>query len=165
AAADHLTPVTLELGGKSPAVVGRGIGIAEAAERILYGKCLNAGQTCIAPDYALVPEESVAAFAEAARVAVAKLYPTMRDNPDYTAIASPRQRERLDAWLEEARSGGARVIEINPAGEDFSGSAKRPPALLLDVPPATKVMREEIFGPLLPVIPYRTLDEAIAYVN
>src|SRR5690606_18334893 len=91
--------------------------------------------------------------------------PTMRDNPDYTAIASPRQRERLDAWLEEARSGGARVIEINPAGEDFSGSAKRPPALLLDVPPATKVMREEIFGPLLPVIPYRTLDEAIAYVN
>ena len=165
AAAANLTPVTLELGGKSPAIVGRDIAIAEAADRILFGKCLNAGQTCIAPDYALVPEERIAEFAAAARATVASLYPTLRDNPDYTAIINVRHRERLCGYLDEARSKGARVEEINPAGEDFSGSPKLAPHLVLGPADSMRVMREEIFGPILPLKGYRTLDEAIAYVN
>jgi coniferyl-aldehyde dehydrogenase len=165
AAADNLTPVTLELGGKSPAIVGRGFEIGAAAARILFGKCVNAGQTCIAPDYVLVPEERLEAFVAAARDAVARLFPRLRDNPDYSAIISPRHRQRLAAWADEARAGGAKLVELNPAGEDFSGSPKLPPMLVIGAGTADRVMREEIFGPLLPVVPYRTLDEAIAYVN
>ena len=165
AAADNLTPVTLELGGKSPAIVGRGIAIADAADRIVYGKCLNAGQTCIAPDYALVPEEQVTAFVDAARASIARLYPRLADNADYTAIISARHRERLSGYLDEARARGATVIEVNPAGENFSASPKLPPTLVLGAPADTRVMRDEIFGPILPVVPYRTLDEAIGYVN
>ena len=165
AAADNLTPVTLELGGKSPAIVGRGIAIAEAADKILYGKCLNGGQTCIAPDYALVPEEHVAAFVEAARASVARLYPRLGDNADYTAIISQRHRERLLGYLDEARGRGATVIELNPAGEDLAASPKMAPTLVLGSPADARVMRDEIFGPILPVVAYRTLDEAIAYVN
>jgi coniferyl-aldehyde dehydrogenase len=164
-AAENLTPVTLELGGKSPALVGRGFDVGEAADRILYGKCLNAGQTCIAPDYVLLPEESVAAFAAAARRTVAALYPSMRDNPDYTAIIDGRHRQRLMACLEDARSQGAAIEEINPAGEDFSASPKMPPALVIGPQAGMRVMQEEIFGPILPLVPYRTLDEAIAFVN
>ena len=165
AAADHLTPVTLELGGKSPAIVGRGVAVEEAAGRILYGKCLNAGQTCIAPDYVLVPEERVDAFVDAAARAVAAMYPTLAANRDYAAIISERHRERLAGYLREARAAGARVVEINPAGEDFSRSPKLAPALVVAPDPALAVMREEIFGPVLPVVPYRTLEEAIAFVN
>ncbi|HUJ00982.1 MAG TPA: coniferyl aldehyde dehydrogenase [Usitatibacter sp.] len=165
AAAANLTPVTLELGGKSPALVGRAIGIEEAAERILSGKCLNAGQTCIAPDYALVPEERVDAFVEAARRSVARLYPGLRDNPDYSAIASAHHRVRLAGYVAEARAGTTRVVEINPAAEDLSTSAKMAPTLLVAPDPGLAAMREEIFGPVLPVVPYRTLEEAIAFVN
>jgi acyl-CoA reductase-like NAD-dependent aldehyde dehydrogenase len=165
AAAESLTPVTLELGGKSPAIVGRGIDVAEAADRILYGKCLNAGQTCIAPDYVLVPEERVEAFAAAARRTVAAMYPNMRDNRDYTGIINARHRERLAGYLDEARQLGARVEEINPAGEDFAGSSKMPPTLVFGASPESRLLREEIFGPILPVVAYGTLDQAIAYVN
>jgi acyl-CoA reductase-like NAD-dependent aldehyde dehydrogenase len=165
AAAENLTPVTLELGGKSPAIVGRGIAIAEAADKILYGKCLNAGQTCIAPDYALVPEERVEAFVEAARASVTALYPRIAANPDYTAIIDARHRARLAGYVEEARRAGTRVVEINPAGEDLAASAKMAPTLLVAPDPSSGAMREEIFGPVLPVVPYRTLDEAIAFVN
>jgi acyl-CoA reductase-like NAD-dependent aldehyde dehydrogenase len=165
AAAENLTPVTLELGGKSPALVGRGFPVAEAASRILFGKCLNAGQTCIAPDYALVPEESVDAFVEGARAAVAAMYPTLAANPDYTAIVDERHRRRLAELLADATSNGARAVEINPAGEDVDAAGKRAPTLLLGVADSMAVMREEIFGPLLPVIPYRRLEDAIAFVN
>jgi acyl-CoA reductase-like NAD-dependent aldehyde dehydrogenase len=139
--------------------------VAEAADRILYGKCLNAGQTCVAPDYVLVPEERMDEFAAAAAATVARLYPRLRDNPDYTAIIDSRHHDRLRGYLDEARARGARVVEINPAGEDFAGSPKLPPTLLSGVPEDTRVMREEIFGPLLPLVPYRALGEAIAYVN
>ena len=165
AAAAHLTPVTLELGGKSPAIVGRASGIAEAAERIAFGKCLNAGQTCIAPDYALVPEERVEDFGRAVAAAIARLYPRLADNRDYSAIVNERHRARLRAYLDEARAQGARVEEINPAGEDFSGSAKMAPHLVFGAGDSLALMRDEIFGPILPVVAYRTLDEAIAYVN
>ncbi len=165
AAADNLTPVTLELGGKSPAIVGRGFPVDEAAGRVMFGKCLNAGQTCIAPDYALVPEESVADFVEAARRAVAGLYPTLAANPDFTAIVDARHRERLARLVDDAIARGARAIEINPAGEDVAAAGKRAPTLLTGVDASMAVMREEIFGPVLPVVPYRTLDEAIDFVN
>jgi len=165
AAAANLPPVTLELGGKSPAIVGRGMDVAEAADRILFGKCLNAGQTCVAPDYVLVPEERLEAFAAAAQAAVARLYPRLADNPDYTAIIDARHRARLRAYVDEARERGASVIEINPAGESFADSPKMAPTLLSGVPEDARVMREEIFGPVLPLVPYRALDEAIAYVN
>lgn len=165
AAAENLTPVTLELGGKSPAIVGRGFPVDEAASRVMFGKCLNAGQTCIAPDYALVPEESVADFVEAARRAVAGLYPTLAANPDFTAIVDTRHRERLSRLLDDAIARGARAIEINPAGEDVAAAGKRAPTLLTGVDASMAVMREEIFGPVLPVVPYRTLEEAIDFVN
>ena len=127
AAADNLTPVTLELGGKSPAIVGRDIDVAEAADRIVYGKCLNAGQTCIAPDYALVPRERIEAFCGAAAATVARSYPRLLDNPDYTAIIDDRHRARLQGYLDEARARGGRVIELNAAGEDFAASPKMAP--------------------------------------
>ncbi len=165
AAAENLTPVTLELGGKSPAIVGRGFPVEEAASRILFGKCLNAGQTCIAPDFALVPEDRIEAFVEGARRSVAALYPRLRDNPDYTAIANERGRERLAGLLADAAAKGARILEINPAGEDFAASPKMAPRLLLGVNDEMRVMREEIFGPLLPIVPYRELGDAIAFVN
>ncbi|HSN20676.1 MAG TPA: coniferyl aldehyde dehydrogenase [Usitatibacter sp.] len=165
AAAENLTPVTLELGGKSPAIVGRGISIAEAADKVLFGKCLNAGQTCIAPDYALVPEERVEAFVEAARATVARLYPTLAANRDYSAIIDERHRARLAACVEEARAAGTLVVEINPASEELSRSPKMAPTLLVAPDPGSRAMREEIFGPVLPVVPYRTLEEAIAFVN
>jgi len=165
AAADNLTPVTLELGGKSPAIVGRDVAIEEAADRILYGKCLNAGQTCIAPDYVLLPDDRVDAFVGAARSAVAKLYPTLAQNPDYSAIVNDRHRARLAGYLDDARGRGATVVEVNPAGEDLSASPKMAPTLLTGVDAGARVMQEEIFGPILPLVPYRTLDEAIAFVN
>jgi acyl-CoA reductase-like NAD-dependent aldehyde dehydrogenase len=165
AAAANLTPVTLELGGKSPAIVGRGVAIAEAADRILFGKCVNAGQTCIAPDYALVPEERVEAFVEAARRSVCALYPRLAGNRDYAAIIDERHRRRLAAYVDEARAAGTRVVEINPADEDLRGCARMAPTLLVAPDPDSRAMREEIFGPVLPVVPYRELDDAIAFVN
>jgi coniferyl-aldehyde dehydrogenase len=165
AAAEHLTPVTLELGGKSPAIVGRDVEIAEAATRILYGKCLNAGQTCIAPDYVLLPEERMDDFVSAAQAAVGRLYPRLAENPDYTAIVNVRHRERLHGLLQDAKAKGARVVDVNPAGEDLSTSPKMAPCLLTGVTPDMRVMQDEIFGPLLPLVPYRTLDEALAFVN
>lgn len=165
AAAANLTPVTLELGGKSPAIVGRGMPVEEAAERILFGKCLNAGQTCVAPDYVLVPEERVEAFVHAARAAVGRMYPRMRDTPDYTAIVNARHRERLACMLEEAASRGATVVSLAPGGDPLERSPKLAPTLVLGAPDDTRLMREEIFGPILPVVTYRALDEAIGYVN
>jgi acyl-CoA reductase-like NAD-dependent aldehyde dehydrogenase len=139
--------------------------VDEAASRILYGKCLNAGQTCIAPDFALVPEESVEAFVEGARRAVATLYPTLAANPDYTAIVDDRHRDRLANLVDDAVARGARAIELNPAGEDVAAAGKRAPTLLTGVDDSMAVMREEIFGPVLPVVAYRRLEDAIAYVN
>ena len=164
-AAENLTPVTLELGGKSPAIVGRGFDTREAASRIAFGKCLNAGQTCIAPDYALVPEERLEDFARAMVSAITRLYPSLGENPDYTAIVNARHRERLQGYLDDARSLGASVTEVNPGREDLSASPKLAPHVLTAVDDRMRVMREEIFGPLLPVVPYRTLDDALAFVN
>lgn len=165
AAADNLTPVTLELGGKSPVIIGPDFPVALAAERIMWGKCLNAGQTCIAPDYVLLPGKSEAEFIAAARVAVGKLYPRLKNNPDYSTIASDRHVQRLEGYLDDARAKGAAVSEINPAEEDLSGCRKVAPTLVTHVNDAMRIMQDEIFGPLLPLLTYESLDDAICYVN
>ena len=164
AAAANLTPVTLELGGKSPAILGPGARMEQAAERILFGKLVNAGQTCIAPDYVLLPRARTAEFAAAARAAVARLYPDLAHNPQYASIASERHYARLSALRDDAQAAGAAVEPLSDAAPD---AARRllPPVLLTDVRDDMAVMREEIFGPLLPLLPYDTLDEAIAYVG
>lgn len=167
AAADNLTPVTLELGGKSPAIIGTGADVARATERIAMGKMLNAGQICLAPDYVLAPEAQEQAVVDGVRAAVSAMYPTLLGNPDYTSVVNDRHHQRLHEWLDDARAKGARVEVVNPAGEDFSGSNSRkmPLHLVRDVTDDMTLMREEIFGPVLPVVPYRGIDDAIARVK
>ncbi|MBR9987784.1 MAG: coniferyl aldehyde dehydrogenase [Desulfosarcina sp.] len=165
AAAENLTPVTLELGGKSPALVAPDYPIDRAAGRIAFGKCFNAGQTCIAPDYLLCPQARLDAFVNAFSTAVARMYPTMAANPDYTAILNQRQFKRLSGYLTDAREKGGRLVEINPSAEAFSGTGKMPVWLVLEPTRAMTVMQEEIFGPILPVVTYRQLSEAVDYVN
>jgi coniferyl-aldehyde dehydrogenase len=166
AAADNLTPVTLELGGKSPAIVGPDYPVAAAAERIAIGKLMNAGQTCIAPDYALVPRARVPAFVAAFRTVVAAAYPDPLRTPDYASIIDARHFARLTGYIEEARARGAKVITVAPDGTGPDADSRRlAPTLLLEVPDGCRVMREEIFGPVLPVVAYDDFDAALAYVN
>lgn len=164
AAAENLTPVTLELGGKSPAIVSLEVPINDAAERIAFGKGVNAGQTCVAPDYVLCPRERVDELVTALGKQFGKLYPHLAANPDYTQIINPRQYQRLQGYLEDARSKGAQVIELNSGTEDFSQTRVIAPTLLLNVSDEMKVMQDEIFGPLLPIVPYDSMDQAMQYV-
>jgi len=164
AAAANLTPVTLELGGKSPAILDASCDVAQAATSIAFGKFLNAGQTCVAPDYLLVPPGQASGVAEAIAHAVTRFYPTLADNPDYTAVISPRHRERLMAMVEEARASGATIVTINPAGEAMEGSTKLAPTLVIGPDLQTRLMREEIFGPVLPILEVADVDAAIAHV-
>ncbi|MGB8919932.1 MAG: coniferyl aldehyde dehydrogenase [Pseudomonas sp.] len=161
AAAENLTPVTLELGGKSPAIVSRDVPLKDAAERIAFGKTLNAGQTCVAPDYVLVPQDRVGAFVEAYRQVVNNFYPTLADNPDYTAIINERQLARLNNYVSDATSKGALLIPLFEQGQ----GRRMPHSLLLNVSDEMIVMQDEIFGPLLPIVPYQDLDQAFAYIN
>lgn len=167
AAAENLTPVTLELGGKSPVVIGKDADIAKTAARVMAGKTMNAGQICLAPDYVLAPKESVDGFVGAAKASVAKMYPTIKDNPDYTAMIAQRHFDRVRSYIADARAKGAEVIEINPAGEDFSQQEHRkiPPTLILNATDDMSVMQEEIFGPVLPIRSYDSFDGAIAEIN
>ncbi|PCC72132.1 coniferyl-aldehyde dehydrogenase [Nannocystis exedens] len=167
AAADNLVPTTLELGGKSPVIVGESADVARATERVVAGKLLNAGQVCLAPDYMLVPRAKEAQIVAALQAAVARLYPTMLANDDYTSIVDGRHRQRLQGLLDDAKAKGAEVIAINPGNEDFAsaGSNKMPLHLVRKTTPEMRVTREEIFGPILPIVPYDRTEEAIAYVN
>lgn len=165
AAAPNLVPVTLELGGKSPALIAPDFPIELAAERIAAGKCFNAGQTCVAPDYVLVPRAHRDEFVRAWLASVRRRYPTLAGNPDYTAVVNHRQAERLRAWLDDARDRGVSVVQHRPDGESPPpGVEVLPPTVLLDPPDDARVMQEEIFGPLLPVKSYDSHDEAIAYI-
>jgi acyl-CoA reductase-like NAD-dependent aldehyde dehydrogenase len=166
AAADNLTPVTLELGGKSPALVAPGYPIDAAAERVLVGKLMNAGQTCIAPDYALVPAARVPDFVAAAQRVVASCYPDPLRSPDYSSIIDTRHFARLTGYIDEARAQGAEVVTLAPAGAAPDAATRRiPPTLLVGTPESCRVMRDEIFGPILPVVGYDDFDAALAYVN
>jgi coniferyl-aldehyde dehydrogenase len=166
AAAEHLTPVTLELGGKSPAIISNDIPLEDAAHRLAFGKAINAGQTCVAPDYVLCPTDRIQTFVEEFRKQFATLYPNLRDNDDYTAIINQKQYDRLQGYLEDARKKGAELIEINPAREDLSdGTRKMPITLVLNASDDMDLMQDEIFGPILPVLGYDKIDEAIQHVN
>jgi coniferyl-aldehyde dehydrogenase len=166
-AAENLVPVTLELGGKSPVVMGRSADFAKAGERIAIGKMMNAGQICLAPDYMIVPEEAEAQAIAGVTNAAASMYPTILENDDYASIVSDRHFERLQGLVEDARDKGAEVIEVNPAGEDFGSANQRkmPLTVLRGVSDDMTVMQEEIFGPVLPVKTYKAVDQAVDYVN
>lgn len=167
AAAENLVPVTLELGGKSPAIVSRSADLAHAADRIALGKLMNAGQVCLAPDYVLAPEEKVDEIVDGIGAAAARMYPAMLANADYAALIADRHVTRLNDLVEEAVSAGATARVVNPAAEDFAASnvRKLPLTILTGVRPEMRVMREEIFGPVLPVMGYRHVDDAVAHVN
>jgi coniferyl-aldehyde dehydrogenase len=167
AAAENLVPVTLELGGKSPTIIGRSADKAKAGERIALGKMMNAGQICLAPDYLLVAKDQEADMIESVKAGVTKMYPTMLHNDDYTSVVNGRNRARLQSYLDDAREKGAELIEVNPAGEDFKSSNgnKMPLTIIRNVTGDMKVMQDEIFGPILPVMTYSNMDEAIDYVN
>lgn len=165
AAAKNLTPVTLELGGKSPTIVSNHVPMKDAAERICFGKSMNAGQTCVAPDYILVPKAKEEEFVNAYIAAFSKMYPSLKDNNDYTAIVNDRQYQRLSSWIQDAKEKGAKLTEINPAKEDLSAGRKLAPVLVQGMKSDMTIAEEEIFGPILPIISYDSMDEAIAYIN
>jgi coniferyl-aldehyde dehydrogenase len=163
AASANLTPVTLELGGKSPAIIGPGARFDNAVERIVFGKLVNAGQTCIAPDYVLLPRARMADFIGTAQRITAQMYPQLGQSRQYASIVSDRQYQRLVGLRDSALAAGARVHALSDTTDD---PARRllPPQLLSDVNDGMTVMQDEIFGPLLPLVPYDSIDEAIAYV-
>jgi coniferyl-aldehyde dehydrogenase len=164
AAAANLCPVTLELGGKSPAIVDAGYPVQKAAERILFVKCLNAGQICTTVDHVWLHRSRVEAFVQAAQAIVPARYPSL-NSPDYTAIIDARSFERLLSAMDEARAGGATLVPLIP-GPAFDAATRRiAPHLVLNAPAGSALMKREIFGPLLPVLPYDTMDEALAAVN
>jgi coniferyl-aldehyde dehydrogenase len=162
AAAQNLTPVTLELGGKSPAIIAPDYSLATAADRIAAGKFLNAGQTCIAPDYVLLPHNTISEFVQEMKSYVSRHYPDLADSPDYSSVVNERQYQRLSGYLDEARRAGAQVIEL-AAGDP----ARRilAPTLVVNANENLKVMQEEIFGPILPLVGTDSVDAAIDYVN
>lgn len=167
AAAENLVPVTLELGGKSPTILGKGVDVAKAADRIALGKLMNAGQICLAPDYMLVPEALEMQTIGALQASVAKMYPTMLANDDYTSVINRRHRDRLIGLVDDAVAKGAEAIVVNPGREAFAGSNgnKLPLTILRHVSDDMNVMQDEIFGPVLPVMTYRGIDQAIDYIN
>ena len=167
AAADNLVPVTLELGGKSPVVIGEGADLVRATERVALGKMFNAGQICLAPDYMLVRDADEPAVVAGLIAAASAMYPTVLGNADYTSLVSDRHRVRLTDWLDDARTKGARIEVVNPAGEDFTGSnmRKMPLHILRDATDDMIVMQEEIFGPILPIRRYDGIDDAIDQIN
>ena len=167
AAADNLVPVTLELGGKSPTFIGRSADRKKAGTRIAMGKMMNAGQICLAPDYLLVAREQEDEMIASVKSGVAEMYPTLLSNDDYTSVVNGRNFERLQGYLADAREKGAELIKVNPAREDFKSSNgnKMPLTIVRNVNDDMKVMQEEIFGPILPVMTYDSIDQAIDYVN
>ena len=170
AAGRNLTPVTLELGGKSPVIIDRSADLDQAAERVAYGKLLNAGQTCIAPDYALVPEGSLQAFAEKVHAYMQRMFGTDPANSDYTSIVSDRHYARLESLVADAASHGAKILQSAKSDDpNWKSKRKFPPTLVIgataDMMADLAIMREEIFGPVLPVMGYRDAAEPTAFIN
>ncbi len=163
-AAANLCPVTLELGGKAPAVVAPGFPLRTAAERIIWAKCINAGQVCVNVDYLFLPEGSTEDFVSHAKRLVGERYPDL-NGPDYSAIITERAYDRLVAMLKDARDKGAEVINLAPNQTPDAGRRKLAPHIVLGATEDMTVLQEEIFGPLLPIKTYREPEEVIAYVN
>lgn len=167
AAAENLVPVTLELGGKSPVVLGRDADFRRAGERIAMGKMMNSGQICLAPDYMYVPEDKEVEAVGAVSDGVHAMYPKLLENDDYTSVVTDKHFDRLQTLVQDARDKGADVVEINPGNEDFSGTnaRKMPLTIVRNATDDMEVMQDEIFGPVLPVKTYKSVDEAIDYIN
>jgi coniferyl-aldehyde dehydrogenase len=166
AAGRNLTPVTLELGGKSPVIVDRSADLGQAAQRIAYAKLLNAGQTCIAPDYALVPQGQVQDFAERVQANMLTMFGADPDNKDYTSIVSDRHYQRLEGLVADAAAKGATLIQAaKPNDPAWKSKRKFPPTIVVGVTPEMAIMQEEIFGPLLPIMGYKDPAEPVAYIN
>ena len=165
AAAKNLTPVTLELGGTSPVVVDRSADLDLTASRLAFGKLFNAGQTCVAPDYLLVPRELVEPLSQKILAAMRRMFPRIAGNADYSCIAAPRHLARLQGLLDDAQARGARLLRSHDEQPDSAQDRRLVPTLLLDVTPEMSVMQQEIFGPLLPVLPYDRIEDALAHIN
>ncbi len=167
AASENLVPITLELGGKSPVIIGKDSDVGRAAIRVMQGKTMNAGQICLAPDYALVPKEKVSEFVEKSVNAVSAMYPSLKDNDDYTSIINEKHFDRIQDYLKDAKDKGAEIVEINPSEEDFSQQPhyKIPPTLVLNPTEDMKLMQEEIFGPVLPIKSYEKIEDTVDYIN
>ena len=165
AASKNLVPVTLELGGKSPAIIGESADLKKASDRIWNGKLMNAGQTCIAPDYVYVKEEVLGDWMEATNNSISLMYPSIFDNDDYTSVVNEGHYARLDGYIEDAKNKGADVIEINPANESEKSHNKMMPTIILNATDDMLVMQEEIFGPIMPVKTYNQIDEVVDYIN
>ena len=167
AASENLVPLTLELGGKSPVIVSDSSNIDITARRVMFNKTLNAGQICLAPDYVYVHETEKDNFVEACKNQVNEFYSDLKYNPDYTSVINQKHYDRLNGLLADAKDHGAELVEINPANEDFSQqeSHKIPPTLVLNPTDEMQIMKEEIFGPLLPIKTYKDINEPINYIN
>ena len=166
-ASQNLVPLTLELGGKSPVVIGKTADLSTSAKRIMFGKTLNAGQICLAPDYVVVHKDQKEDFIQATKNAVTEYFPNLKDNDDYTSIINEKHYDRLKDLLDDAIEKGAKVDEINPANEDFSQQEfyKMPPTIVTNTTDDMKIMQEEIFGPILPVVEYDEINEATHLIN
>lgn len=164
AAAENLTPVTLELGGKSPTIIAEDAALERVVTQIMFGKLTNAGQTCIAPDYVLLPKGQERTFVELAKRAVMRFYPTLENNPDYTCVVNERQAQRLKGYIDDAVAKGARIHSLHDE-QTPEDSRKFTPLTISNVNDTMLVMQEEIFGPLLPIVTYDKFDQAIDYVN
>ena len=167
AASKNLVPCTLELGGKSPVVIGKTADLKISAKRIMFGKTMNAGQICLAPDYVVVHRDQKDEFIKETKDAVSEYFPDLKNNDDYTSIINEKHYDRLQELLDDAIEKGANVDEINPANEDFSQQEfyKMPPTIVTNTTDDMKIMQEEIFGPLLPVVEYDEIDEATKLIN
>ena len=167
AASKNLVPCTLELGGKSPVFIGKTADLKISAKRIMFGKTMNAGQICLAPDYVVVHKDQKDEFIKETKDAVSEYFPDLKNNDDYTSIINEKHYDRLQALLDDAIEKGAHVDEINPSNEDFSQQEfyKMPPTIVTNTTNDMKIMQEEIFGPLLPVVEYEEIDEATKLIN
>jgi coniferyl-aldehyde dehydrogenase len=167
AASENLVPVTLELGGKSPVIISKKSNFDVSVNRVMAGKTMNAGQICLAPDYVFIPKDKKEDFISQSKKVVTEMYPSLKDNPDYTSVINQRHYDRLQGYVEEAKEKGFEVIEINPSNEDFSQQAhhKIPPTLIVDPDDSLSVMKEEIFGPILSVKTYESIEDTVDYIN
>ncbi len=164
AAAENLTPVTLELGGKSPAIIADDIPLEDIIDRICFAKSLNGGQTCVAPDYVLIPRGKLEDFIRLYKAAFNKMYPTIDGNADYTSVINARAHQLLQDWLKDAAAKGARIEKVSD--ETVSdGTFRMPLHLVTQVTDEMTIMQKELFGPILPVVPYDSIEEALDYVN
>ena len=164
AAAENLTPVTLELGGKSPAIIAGDIPLEDIIDRICFAKSLNGGQTCVTPDYVLIPRGKLESFIRLYKAAFKKMYPTINGNADYTSVINARAHQLLQDWLKDAAAKGARIEKVSD--EIISdGTFRMPLHLVTQVTDEMTIMQNELFGPILPVVPYDSMEEALNYVN